>query len=69
MKKLFISIFALLVSVSLFAERITLEDAATVANNFMNVAVTSVNGVKKAAPAKRMVRKAMSTTEKPQYYL
>ena len=69
MKKLFISIFALLVSVSLFAERITLEDAATVANNFMNVAVTSVNGVKKAAPAKRMVRKAMNTTEEPQYYL
>ena len=69
MKKLFISIFALLVSVSLFAERITLEDAATVANNFMNVAVTSVNGVKKAAPAKRMVHKAMNTTEEPQYYL
>ena len=69
MKKLFISIFALLVSVSLFAERITLEDAATVANNFMNVAVTSVNGVKKAAPAKRMVRKAINTTEEPQYYL
>ena len=69
MKKIFISIFALLVSVSLFAERITLEDAATVANNFMNVAVTSVNGVKKAAPAKRMVRKAMNTTEEPQYYL
>ncbi len=69
MKKLFISIFALLVSVSLFAERITLEDAATVANNFMNVATTSVNGVKKAAPAKRMVRKAINTTEEPQYYL
>ena len=69
MRKLFISIFALLLSVSLFAERITLEDAATVANNFMNVAVTSVNGVKKAAPAKRMVHKAMNTTEEPQYYL
>ena len=69
MKKISVCIFALLVSVSLFAERITLEDAATVANNFMNVAVTSVNGVKKAAPAKRMVRKAMNTTEEPQYYL
>ena len=69
MKKISVCIFALLLSVSLFAERITLEDAATVANNFMNVAVTSVNGVKKAAPAKRMVRKAMNTTEEPQYYL
>ena len=69
MKKISVCIFALLLSVSLFAERITLEDAATVANNFMNVAVTSVNGVKKAAPAKRMVRKAINTTEEPQYYL
>ena len=52
-----------------WAERISPEDAAVVANNFMNVASASA-GVKKA-PAKRMVMKAAASeqTEETQYYI
>lgn len=56
---------ALLVSMTLFAERVSVEDAAVVANNFMNVA--SAPGVKKATPAKRMVHKAVA--EENLYYI
>lgn len=56
---------ALMVSVTLFAERVSQEDAALVANNFMNV--SSSSNVKKALPAKKMVRKATATEDL--YYL
>ena len=56
MKKFWLGLTALMVSVTLFAERVSLDDAALVANHFMNAA--SANNAKKAAPAKKMVRKA-----------
>lgn len=65
MKKIFLGLVALMVSVTLMAERVTVEDAALVANNFMNVA--SAPGVKKATPAKRMVHKAVA--EENLYYI
>lgn len=65
MKKIFVSLMALLVSMTLFAERITPDDAALVANNFMNVA--SASGAKKAVPQKKMVRKA--TAEENLFYV
>lgn len=65
MKKFFLGFVTLMMSAMLFAERVSLEDAALVANHFMNVE-SSVNGAKKA-PAKRMVRKA--TAEDAQYYI
>ena len=58
MRKIAVGIIALLVSsMTLMAERVSREDASLVANNFMNVAVTSTDGVKRVAPAKRMVLK------------
>ena len=56
MKKFWLGLTALMVSMTLFAERVSLDDAALVANHFMNAA--SANNAKKAAPAKKMVRKA-----------
>jgi len=56
---------ALMVSATLFAERVSQDDAALVANNFMNV--RSSSNVKKALPAKKMVRKATATEDL--YYL
>ncbi len=70
MRKIAVGIIALLVSsMTLMAERVSREDASLVANNFMNVAVTSVNGVKKAAPAKRMVLKQTAEETESQYYV
>ena len=67
MKKIFIGLMALLVSVTLFAERVSVEDAALVANNFMRAASNS--NIKKAVPAKRMVLKANASVAEPQYYV
>ena len=67
MKKIFIGLMALLVSVTLFAERVSVEDAALVANNFMRAASNS--NIKKAVPAKRMVLKANESVAQPQYYV
>lgn len=54
---------------STFAERISLNDAALVANNFMNVP-TSQSGVRKSVADKRMVLKtAPSTQEENQFYV
>lgn len=70
MRKIVVSIFALLVSsMTLMAERVSREDASLVANHFMNVAGTSVKGVKKAAPGKRMVLKESSEQTESQYYV
>ena len=57
---------ALMVSVTLFAERVSQDDAALVANNFMNANSTNSN-VKKVVPGKKMVRKATATEDL--YYL
>ena len=68
MKRIILGVTALLVSsMTLFAERVSQEDAAIVANNYMNVS-SSVAGVKKS-PAKRMVMKQTAMTEENQFYL
>ena len=68
MKKIFIGLIALLVSMTLFAERVSVEDAALVANNFMSAGENNSN-VKKAVPAKRMVLKTNASVADPQYYI
>lgn len=55
MRKLFLGLAALMLSMTVLAERVSQEDAALVANNFMNVGNT-VSGVQKA-PAKKMFSK------------
>ena len=56
-------------AVSVWGERVSQEDAATVANNFMNVS-TSTSGARKAGAAKRMVlKKTASKQEENQYYV
>ncbi len=52
---------------STFAERISLNDAALVANNFMNTAPSS--SLKKSVAPKRMVLKKSASTEQPQFYI
>ena len=70
MRKIVVSIIALLVSsMTLMAERVSREDASLVANHFMNVAATSANGVKRAAPSKRMMLKKAAAVEENQYYV
>lgn len=71
MRKIVVSIFALLVSsMTLMAERVSREDAALVANHFMNVAApASADGVKRIAPAKRMVLKESSEQTESQYFV
>ena len=54
---------------TLMAERVSRDDASLVANNFMNIAGTSVKGVKKAAPGKRMVLKKAAAEAENQYYI
>jgi len=67
MRKSLAIIIALWVSsMTLLAERVSRDDAALVANHFMNVASSNTN-VRMAAPAKKMVHKAM--TEENLFYL
>lgn len=49
-----------------FAERVSLEDAATVASNFMNASANSVTG---SQSAKRMVLKKSTAANRPQFYI
>lgn len=65
MKKILLGMLAAMVSMTLFAERVAPDDAALVANNFMNVA--SASSAKKAAAPKKMVRKA--TAEENLFYI
>lgn len=67
MKKIFFGLAALMLSMTVLAERVSQEDAALVANNFMNVGNT-VSGVQKA-PAKKMVLKKAATASENQYYV
>ena len=67
MRKLFLGLAALMLSMTVLAERVSEEDAALVANNFMNVGNT-VSGVQKA-PAKKMVLKKAATASENQYYV
>ena len=68
MKKLLMTIVACIIAINLtWAERVSEEEAALVANNFMNV-VQPAAGVHRA-PAKRMVLKANSESSEPQYYI
>lgn len=64
-KILLLSVSLLLAVTTVFAERVSQEDAALVANNFMNP--TSASGVKKA-PARPMVLKA-AAAEDNQFYV
>ena len=64
-KILLLSVSLLLAVTTVFAERVSQEDAALVAKNFMNP--TSVSGVKKA-PARPMVLKA-AAAEDNQFYV
>ncbi len=62
------TIVACIIAINLtWAERVSEEEAALVANNFMNV-VQPAAGVHRA-PAKRMVLKANSESSEPQYYI
>ena len=66
-------VLSLLIAVTLclsqaWAERISQDDAALVANNFMNVASQN-SAVKKAVPVKRMVLKTAAAQEENQYYV
>ncbi len=65
MKKIYLGLSVLLVSMTLFAERVSVEDAAVVANNFMNPAATTAA---KKAPKPMVLKKAASATEN-QYYV
>ena len=56
-----------MLSMTVLAERVSQEDAALVANNFMNVGNT-VSSVQKA-PAKKMVLKKAATASENQYYV
>ena len=67
MKKFFLGLIALLVSATVFAERVTPDDAALVANHFMNVASTS--NARKATPSKKMVLKKAASATENQYYI
>lgn len=67
MKKIFFGLAALMLSMTVSAERVSQDDAALVANNFMNVGNT-VSGVQKA-PAKKMVLKKAATASENQYYV
>ena len=67
MKKIFFGLAALMLSMTVLAERVSQEDAALVANNFMNVGNTA-SGVQKA-PAKKMVLKKAATASENQYYV
>ena len=70
MRKIAVSIIALLVSsMTLMAERVSREDAALVANNFMSVAAPAADGVQRVAPAVRMVLKESSEQTESQYYV
>ena len=65
MKKFFLGLAALMLSMTVLAERVSMDDAALVANHFMNPAGNAA--VKKAAPQKRMVLK--QTAEENLYYI
>lgn len=67
MKKIFFGLAALMLSMTVLAERVSQDDAALVANNFMNGGNT-VSGVQKA-PAKKMVLKKAATASENQYYV
>lgn len=66
-KFLLLTVSLLLTATTLFAERVSQEDAALVAKNFMS-ASTAQPGVKKATAAKMVLKKAASATEN-QYYV
>ena len=66
-KLLLLTVSLLLTATTLFAERVSQEDAALVAKNFMS-ASTAQPGVKKSTGAKMVLKKAASATEN-QYYV
>lgn len=66
-KLLLLTVSLLLTATTLFAERVSREDAALVAKNFMS-ASTAQPGVKKSTGAKMVLKKAASATEN-QYYV
>lgn len=70
MRKIYTGILLLFASsMTLWAERVSEEDAALVANNFMNVRPAASAGVLQAPSAKRMVRKSTNNAEENLYYV
>ena len=68
MRKLLLLAVSLLLTVTtIYAERVSQEDAALVANNFMRYGATQ-SGVRKATGAKMVLKKAASAEEN-QYYV
>ncbi|MBR1929785.1 MAG: C10 family peptidase, partial [Paludibacteraceae bacterium] len=67
MKKHLTLLVALSMATMLFAERITQEDAALVANNFMNVTVSQPG--MKTATARKMVLKKAATQSQNEYFV
>ena len=68
LKRLLTLILITTLAVGAWAERVSQEDAAAVANNFMNVS-TSASGVRKAVGNKRMVLKKAAKAEENQFYV
>ena len=69
MRKLLLLAVSLLLTVTtIYAERVSQEDAALVANNFMRYGATQ-SGVRKATGAKMVLKKAASATTQNQYYV
>ena len=68
MKKILMTVAACIVAVNLtWAERVSEEDAALVASNFMNVATATPGALK--APAKGMVLKANGNASENNFYI
>ena len=68
MKKILMTVAACIVAVNLtWAERVSEEDAALVASNFMNVATATPGALK--APAKGMVLKASGNASENNFYI
>ncbi len=69
MRKLLLLAVSLLLTVTtIYAERVSQEDAALVATNFMRYGATQ-SGVRKATGAKMVLKKAASATTQNQYYV
>jgi hypothetical protein len=69
-KHLLLLLSLLFVATAGFAERVSQDDAALVATNFMNAGSTATrSGAKEASPKKMVLKKAATATSENQYYV
>ena len=69
-KHLLLLLSLLFVATAGFAERVSQDDAALVATNFMNAGSTATrSGAKAASPKKMVLKKAATATSENQYYV